>query len=345
MMRQKWSRAFDTSCMFAFAFLTSCGVTTGLTEDLNLREQDDIQYCAEQLLAKLPKDTDTTIAILAFDWFPASRIHGLEDQLANALVNRKTPNIHIVAHRHVQAILRQLSFQQSDLFDAKKRAQFGSAVPADLLLYGCARNIAEQTYVSLALLHVESAEIVASYSNYQPEELVEALEIVVKNARTLSRESSIAVIGVSERGKPGKWPSKDRIIEYETQLMLDVTRRSQKMNFAVATTFHIEKILASLGFTGSGFYDPEKLPEVGKFTAASHLLLILPSSHGRVIQLVNGETGDIEASQVVEDYPKHPCLRPEGGTPSPFVDWLEDDLVPALPYLAVLLFIATMMLA
>jgi len=296
-------------CLFSLGCATPC-----LSENIDFSSPRTIRNAMQKLVERIPKNRQYAIAVVEFHDMGLEQrdSRAIEDLFANELVNIRRPNMKVIAQRRVEAIIEQLSFQSSDLFNNEKRRQLGKFLVADSLLYGRFKEIDGSTYLSLILIDVETAELIASYSNFNPGEIPSVLGQILRKAGGFSGQDAILVMDISEQRKLGdndERPSERDIMEYEFQLLLDAARRALKLEFKILTSFHYKEILRQLGLSRNDLYERGSMLRIGKLTPANYVLAMIPSGKGFILQLIEMESTAITASAEVRDYPIHPALQ------------------------------------
>jgi len=261
------------------------------------------------MVQQLPPQKQYDIAVLDFLKMDDedNEVGNIEDTVAETLVNLERQKIQVVAQRYVEAILKRMSFELTDLFRGERRTELGKFLSANSLMIGATKRIANNYYLSLALIDVEDASLIASYSNYQCEDLLGGVEKALSTSPTISDGSSVIVIDVTNDRK-GNARLADRMLEYEVQFIADRARRSSGIDFTIPTSFYYDEILDQHKLTRTDFYRFDQIPELGRFISASHALLLIPSASRITIQLVNMTSLKLEGSATLDDYPKHPVL-------------------------------------
>lgn len=78
----------------------------------------------------------------------------LEDDLSSFLITKRPGKV--IAKNHIDTILRELRITRDDLFDSKKRKQFGKLASADLLVSGTYWVNRQMIVINITVVNIEN---------------------------------------------------------------------------------------------------------------------------------------------------------------------------------------------
>ncbi len=221
----------------------------------------------------------------------------LELKTTTALVNHKPANLTVVSRTLLDAALKELKFQYSDLFDKKKRQRLGKFLGADALVVGDIEAQTGNKINSLFLVDVESAEIIAAASGKIELKAMPGILHRVLQVAQSERFATIAIVGANaESTRNSKTPNFLQIVEEDVAVGLAMEKAKIGAKIKILSRFKLDKLLQELKFQLQDLVDPNQRKKLGQFSGAEAILVISPTNDEEIL---NVQLLQLESAQVL----------------------------------------------
>ena len=116
------------------------------------------------------KDDKKTSVVAVYYFMADGKVSTLSDHLINGLtieiangIKREKLDVNVVSRQYLDAILKELSFQFSDLADQKNQLSLGRQIGADTILGGTISQVGETYRLNCQVLRVESGLVIGGF--------------------------------------------------------------------------------------------------------------------------------------------------------------------------------------
>jgi formylglycine-generating enzyme required for sulfatase activity len=227
---------------------------------------DNAAALAQTLVAEQSGRVVAIAGITVHGELAADAVTALEDRITVQLVS--DGGISVVSRSELETILREQSFQLSDLVDEESREEAGRFTGAELLVTG--HLFTDRDELDLHLTDVESAEIVATTSSRIPSEVQIPVDNLMQHPG-MDRPLRIAVVGIRD-ASTGTLTEQAAYYERKLETSLVLTLQRLDARHRVVSRIMLDKILRELNFQQSDMAEDQTIASIGLLLGADAVL-------------------------------------------------------------------------
>ncbi len=273
-----------------------CFLVSGFSLFCTCSETPEHRYdqLAANLLSQIKHEKQITLAIV-----------GISDRdtelfLTTAFSRAKSNNVRIVSRALLDAALKELHFQYSDLFNEQKRQKLGKFVGASAVVVADMAKNDKSEIERLYLIDVETAELLAASMKEQILYKIDNSIDKILVTAALTDNPAIAILAAPIGTLTGDaFVSQFNTIQQNLTAHIVSYKNRKTPNVKILSRFKLESVLKEMKFQLEDLFDPDMRKKLGQFTGAEYVLVSSIEVQKKEInlQLLDVENAEVVAAQ------------------------------------------------